>query len=107
LGPGLITEKNELLGLKIRCEAKGQSLARRHSDGESEGIWDGTAPMVRPELRRGYDGRPKDIASSGESRVGTPGRGVSCLRHWRPTVLGDLVPRDESEPRPSARILRK
>jgi hypothetical protein len=25
----------------------------------------------------------------------------------RPTVLGDLVPRDESKPRPSARILRK
>jgi hypothetical protein len=59
-------------GVRWRCPR----LARRHPDGESEGIWDGPISIVRPELRRGYDGRPCDIGSSGESGGGTPGRHV-------------------------------
>jgi hypothetical protein len=55
----------------------GPRLARRHPIGESEGVWDGPTPMVRPELRKVYDGRPQDTSSSGESRGGTPGRDVS------------------------------
>jgi hypothetical protein len=76
LGPGLITEKNELLGLKIKPR-RDPRLARKHPNGESEGILDGPTPMVRPELRRGYDGHPRDIDSSGESRGGSPRGDVS------------------------------
>jgi hypothetical protein len=34
-------------------------LARRHLNGESEGILDGPIPMVRPDLRRDMTGIPK------------------------------------------------
>jgi hypothetical protein len=34
-------------------------LARRHPNGESEGIWDGPISMVRPDLRRDRAGVPK------------------------------------------------
>jgi hypothetical protein len=34
-------------------------LARRHPNGESEGIWDGPTPMVRPDLRRDMAGVPE------------------------------------------------
>jgi hypothetical protein len=34
-------------------------LARRHPNGESEGIWDGPTPMVRPDLRRDMVSVPK------------------------------------------------
>jgi hypothetical protein len=34
-------------------------LARRHPNGESEGILDGPTPMVRPDLRRDMAGVPK------------------------------------------------
>jgi hypothetical protein len=49
----------------------------RHPNGESEGIWDSPISIVRPELRRGYDGRPRDINPSGEIRDGTPRKDVS------------------------------
>jgi hypothetical protein len=34
-------------------------LARRHPNGESEGIWDSPTPMVRPDLRRDMAGVPE------------------------------------------------
>jgi hypothetical protein len=34
-------------------------LSRIHPNGESEGIWDGPTPMVRPDLRRDMAGIPE------------------------------------------------
>jgi hypothetical protein len=59
LGPTLITEKNEFLGLKIKVKSKGPKLVRRHPNGESEEILDGPTPMVRPNLRRDMVGVPE------------------------------------------------
>jgi hypothetical protein len=79
-------------------------LARRHPEGESEGIWDGPISMVRPDLRRDMVGVPK--ISVPQERVGVqhPGGMSSSLES---TVLGNPVPRDGNEPRPSTRISRK
>jgi hypothetical protein len=38
---------------------EGPKVARRHHSGESEVIWDGPTPMVRPDLRRDMAGVPK------------------------------------------------
>jgi hypothetical protein len=38
---------------------KGPRLARRHPNGESEGILDGPTPMVRSDLRRDMPGVSK------------------------------------------------
>jgi hypothetical protein len=79
-------------------------MARRHPNGESEGILDGPTPMVRPDLRRGMAGIPKISVPQERVDVVHPG-GMSSS--WGPTVLGNPVPRDGSELRPSTRILRK
>jgi hypothetical protein len=79
-------------------------LARRHPNGESEGILEGPTPMVRPDLRRDMVGIPKISVPQERVDVGHPG-GMSSSQG--PTVLGNLVPRDESEPRSSTRISRK
>jgi hypothetical protein len=60
--------------------------------------------MVRPELRRDMVGVPEISVPQERIDVGHPG-GMSSPQG--PTVLGNPVPRDGSEPRPSARILRK
>jgi hypothetical protein len=104
LGLGLITEKNELLWLKIRHYVEGPKLARRHPNGESEGILDGPTPMVRPDLRRDMAGVLEISVPQERVDVGHPG-GTSSSRGSG--VLGNPVPRDGSEPRPSARISRK
>jgi hypothetical protein len=39
-------------GLRSDVRHRGPRLARRHPNGESEGILDGPIPMVRPDLRR-------------------------------------------------------
>jgi hypothetical protein len=38
---------------------RGPRLARRYPNEESEGIWDGPTPMVRPDLRRDMAGVPE------------------------------------------------
>jgi hypothetical protein len=82
-------------------------LARRHPNGESEGIWDSPSPMVRPDLRRDMAGVP-NISGSQERERGMWSTQRECLHHRVPqSLVGNLVPRDGSEPRPSARILRK
>jgi hypothetical protein len=51
-------EKMSFCGLRSGVRQRDPRLARRQPNGESEGVWDGPTPMVRPQLRRGYDGRP-------------------------------------------------
>jgi hypothetical protein len=46
-------------GLESGIRMRGPRLARRHPIGESEGIWDGPTPMVRPDLRRDMAGVPE------------------------------------------------
>jgi hypothetical protein len=82
-------------------------LARRHPSGESEGILDGPTPMVRPHLRRDMAGVPKSQVLRSESRCGVPRGNVFATAGGPQSLLGNPVPRDGSEPRPSARISRK
>jgi hypothetical protein len=49
--------------------------------------------MVRPKLRRRYNGSPRDIKSSGKSSGWDAWEGH--LHHQGPTVLGNPVPRRE------------
>jgi hypothetical protein len=79
-------------------------LARRHPNGESERILDGPISMVRPDLRRDMAGVPE--ISVPQERVDVKHLGGTSSS-WGSTVLGNLIPRDGSEPRPSARISRK
>jgi hypothetical protein len=72
--------KMSFWGLRSGIRGRVPRWARRHLNGKSEGILDGPTPMVRPELRRGYDRYSQDIGSSGESRGGTPRRVVSVTR---------------------------
>jgi hypothetical protein len=60
--------------------------------------------MVRPELGRDMAGVPKISVPQERVDVEHP-RGTSSSRGS--TVLENLVPRDRSKPRPSARISRK
>jgi hypothetical protein len=60
--------------------------------------------MVRPDLRRDMVGVPEISVPQEKVDVGHL-RGTSSS--LGPTVLGNPVPRDGSEPRPSTRILRK
>jgi hypothetical protein len=46
-------------GLRSGVRWKDTRLARRHPNGESEGIWDGPISTVRPELRRDMAGVPE------------------------------------------------
>jgi hypothetical protein len=78
-------------------------MARRQPNEESEGIWDGPTPMVRPDLRRDMAGVPKISVPQKRVDVGHLG-GTSSPQG--PTVLGNPVLRDGSKPRPSARISR-
>jgi hypothetical protein len=79
-------------------------LAKRHPNGESEGIWDGPVSLVICDLRRDMAGIPEISVPQERVNVEHPG-GMSSSRG--PTVLENLVPRDGSKPRPSTRILRK
>jgi hypothetical protein len=79
-------------------------LARRHPNGESEGIWDGPISMVRPDLRRDMAGVPEISVSQERVDVGHLG-GTSSSRGS--TVLENPARRAGSEPRPSTRISRK
>jgi hypothetical protein len=83
---------------------RGLRLARRHPNGESEGIWSGSISMVRPDLRRDMVGAPKISVPQERVDVEHPG-GTSSS--WGSTVLESQVPRDGSELRPSTRISRK
>jgi hypothetical protein len=60
--------------------------------------------MVRPDMRRDMVGIPEISVLQESVDVGHLGETSSSRG---PTVLGNSVPRDRSEPRPSARILRK
>jgi hypothetical protein len=46
-------------------------LARRHPNGESEGIWDGAIPIMRPDLRRDMAGIPKISGPQETEKCGT------------------------------------
>jgi hypothetical protein len=81
LGPGLITEKNELLGL-FRSGIRLRGL---------------TEERIRLASPRYQFLRREQRWDSQEGH----------LHHRGPTVLGHPVSRDEREPRPSARISRK
>jgi hypothetical protein len=92
-------------GLRSGIRQRGPRLAKRHPNGESDGILDSLTPMVRPELRR------KDLTgipeiSDPQERVDVEHLG-GMSPSWGPTVLGVPVPREESELRPSTRISRK
>jgi hypothetical protein len=86
--------------LRSNVRQWGPSLARRNPNGESERIWDDPINMVRPELA----GVTKISVPQERVDVGHP---WATSSPWRPTVLGNLVPRDRSKPRPGAKILRK
>jgi hypothetical protein len=45
--------------LRSGMRGRGPRLARRHPNGESEGILEGPTPMVRPDLRRDMEGIPE------------------------------------------------
>jgi hypothetical protein len=82
-------------------------LARRHLNEESEGIWDGPTPMVRPDLRRDMAGIP-EISGPREREREMWSTQRECLHQGSPqSLVGNPVPRDRSKPRPSVRILRK
>jgi hypothetical protein len=46
-------------GLRSGIRPRDPRLARRHPNGESEGIWDGITPMVKPDLRKDMADVPK------------------------------------------------
>jgi hypothetical protein len=82
-------------------------LAKRHPNGESEGIWDGPTPMVRPDLRRDMAGVP-EISGPQERERNMWSTQREHLHHGGlQSIVGSPVPRDGSKPKPSARILRK
>jgi hypothetical protein len=68
---------------------------------------DGPTLMVRPDLRRDMAGVPEILVpQERERKMWSTQR--ECLHHGGPqSLVGNPVPRDGSEPRPSARILRK
>jgi hypothetical protein len=51
--------KMSFRGLRSGVRHRGPRLARRHTNGESEGILDGSTLMVRPDLRRDMVGIPE------------------------------------------------
>jgi hypothetical protein len=84
---------------------RGPRLARRHPNGESEGILDGPTLMVRPALRRDMAGIPK-ILGPQERKMWSTQR--EHLHHGHPqSLVGNPIPRDGSKLRPRARISRK
>jgi hypothetical protein len=67
-------------GLKSGIRQRGPRLARRYSNGESEGILDGPTPMVRPDLKRDMVGVPEISGpQERESRCGAPGRNIFLM----------------------------
>jgi hypothetical protein len=63
--------------------------------------------MVKPDLRRDMVGVPEISGpQERESRCGAP-RGNVFTMGGPQSLVGNPVPRDDSEPRPSTRILRK
>jgi hypothetical protein len=91
-------------GLRSGIRWRGLRLARRHPNGESEGIWDAPVSMVRPDLRRDMAGIPKISVPQERVDVEHLG-GMSSSRGS--TVLENPVTRDGSELRPSTWISRK
>jgi hypothetical protein len=60
-----LQRKISFRGLTSGIRQPGSGLAGRHPSGEREGIYDGPAPLVRPELRRGNDGCPRHRGPTG------------------------------------------
>jgi hypothetical protein len=54
-----LQRKMNFPGLRSRMRHRGPRLARRHPNGESEGILEGPTPKVRPDLRRDMVGIPE------------------------------------------------
>jgi hypothetical protein len=95
-------------GLRSGFRWRGLRLARRHPNRESEGIWDNPTPVVRPDLRRDMVGIPKTAGPQERERerCGAP-TGNIFTTGGPQSLVGNPVPRDESELQPSARFLRK
>jgi hypothetical protein len=74
-------------GLRSGVRHRGPRLARRHPNGESEGILDGPTLMVRPDLRRDMAGVPEISGPQERVDVEYP-EGTSSPR-------GSTVPRGE------------
>jgi hypothetical protein len=100
----LLQRKMSFQGLRSGVRRRAPRLDRRHPNGESEGTWNGTISIVRPELREDMTGIHEVSDPQERVEVGLPG---GMYHHRGPTVLRDPVPGDKSEPRPSAIILRK
>jgi hypothetical protein len=71
-------------GLRSVVRCRGPRLARRHPNGESEGIWDGPTPMVKPDLRRDMAGVPEISGLQERERDVEHPEGMSSP--WRSTV---------------------
>jgi hypothetical protein len=72
-------------GLRSGVRQRGPRLARRHPNGESEGILDGPTLMVRPDLRRDMAGIP-EISGPQEREREMWNTQRECLHHGGPTV---------------------
>jgi hypothetical protein len=66
--------------LRSEVRHRDPRLARRHPNGESEGILDGPTPIVRPDLRRDMVGIPKISGSQERERCETPTGKVFTMR---------------------------
>jgi hypothetical protein len=103
--------KMKFRDLRSGIRRRGPRLARRHPNGESEGILDGPTLMVRPDLRRDMVGvpeisGPQEREREREREMWSTQR--ERLLHGGPqSLVGNPIPRDKSEPRPSARMSRK
>jgi hypothetical protein len=81
--------------LRSGIRQRGLRLARRHTSGESEGIWDSPIPLVRPDLRRDMVGVPEIPGpQERESRCGAP-RGIIFTMGGPQSLVENPVPRDE------------
>jgi hypothetical protein len=68
-------------------------LARRHPNGESEGIWDSPTPMVRPDLRKDMAGIPE--ISGPQEREREREREMWSTQRERLHLGGSTVPSGE------------
>jgi hypothetical protein len=89
-----LQRKTSFHGLRSSVRHRVPRLTRRHPNGESEGILEGSTPMVRPDLRRDMAGVPEISGPQERERDVEHTTQREHLHHWggAQSLVGNPVP---------------
>jgi hypothetical protein len=94
-GQAWLQRKMSFHGLRSGIRQRSPRLARRHPNGESEGIWMAQLPWWRPDLRRDMSGIPKISDPQERERNVEYNAQRECLHHRvgaPQSLVGNPVP---------------